>query len=208
MRIKIKSVPSAEADGFIFLACPRKTEPERRTPRAPRAPRPPRIHALRVRVRRRDFSTVHPCTDEKRRASCAPPCGFTRRRPPLHRDPEQLAGSCPQNESLPSPFEYLGDSRSAIRLSLLVVLLILRRKASRAPEARAGARPVVEHRAENCSCIFGISAIHGGQMCEFGPARSCRGAQGTDAASSHRRRRRKWFWLLFPTNRQERFEPP
>ena len=28
-----------------------------------------------------------------------------------------------------------------------------------------------EHMAENCSCIFGIPAIHGGQMCEFGPAR-------------------------------------
>jgi len=29
-------VPSAKADGFIFLACPRKTEPERRTPRRSR----------------------------------------------------------------------------------------------------------------------------------------------------------------------------
>ena len=37
---------------------------------------------------------------------------------------------------------------------------------------------------ENCSCVFGISAIHGGQMCEFEPARSCRGAQVEAAASS------------------------
>jgi hypothetical protein len=42
---------------------------------------------LRVRVRGRNFSTVHPCTDEKRRASCAPPYGFNRPRPPLRRGP-------------------------------------------------------------------------------------------------------------------------
>ncbi len=71
------------AAGFIFLACPRKTEPERRHPLLTPCGHP----VLRVRVRRRNFSTVHPCTDEKRCASCAPPCGLIRRRPPLRRGP-------------------------------------------------------------------------------------------------------------------------
>jgi len=76
-----------------FLSLSKERLTQRMTPRATR---PPRIHALRVRVRRRDFSTAHPCADEKRCTSCASHCGSIRRHPPLRRGPEKRRASCPQ----------------------------------------------------------------------------------------------------------------
>src|SRR5260221_12652540 len=80
----------------VHLSCLSKKDGTRKkdTP----APRPACIHALRVRVRRQDFSTPRPCADEKRRASCTPPCGSIRRRPPLRRGPEKQWASCPHQE--------------------------------------------------------------------------------------------------------------
>ena len=54
----IKCVPSAKADGFIFLACPRKTEPERRTPQESR---PADILSSGCAFALRAFFTAHPC---------------------------------------------------------------------------------------------------------------------------------------------------
>jgi hypothetical protein len=75
--------PQKRTGDFSFLV-ERKVHQKKDTPGYAPSAHP----ALRVRVRRRDFSTVHPCTDEKRRASCAPPFGFTHRHPPLRRGPK------------------------------------------------------------------------------------------------------------------------
>ena len=118
----IKQQRSVRSRGRVTSLCvPKEKSPRER---APRASRPAHIPVLRVRVRRRDFSTAHPCTDEKRCASCASPYGSIRRRPPLRRGPGPQRAPARQKRSA---------NRSCSS----------RRKASRAPQENVGARPDV-----------------------------------------------------------------
>jgi hypothetical protein len=71
------------------------------------------FHVLRVRGRWRDFSTAHPCADEKRRASCTPPCGFFHHRPPLRMGPLQSGASMRQEPKPSVACVALRSSRSS-----------------------------------------------------------------------------------------------
>jgi hypothetical protein len=92
--------------------CPESKKSPRE--RAPLSSAPSAHPALRVRGRQRNFSTARPCADEKRCASCASPCGFIHRRPPLHKGPLQSGAS--MRQELERSFALAGASVLARRM--------------------------------------------------------------------------------------------
>jgi len=81
--------------GSLFFACAKKSNQKKAHPAA----RPPR-YALRVRSPNGHFSMAHPCANEKRRASCAPPFGYSPDGPDALRGPGRSKAKQQQQQQL------------------------------------------------------------------------------------------------------------
>jgi hypothetical protein len=159
----------------LSLACPRESNQRERHPGpcALRASCPPS-----TRLCSGSFRQYIRVLAKRWPTSCRPPFGLflrtvaaTQRRVTADRPVGRRARCTPFFAGAWTHHRKIPSTRANPSCWLLLCFSLLRHKASRAPEAKAGARPA-------CLSTW---------MCEFGPARRPREAQGTDAASSHRR---------------------